>query len=67
LAHARSQARSPASGVAGVVAAGGRPWLDRFCPVMRQANRSLTLIVLIRWCTAARRRSGLRRFPGKSP
>jgi hypothetical protein len=30
-------------------------------------NRSLTFIVLIRWCTAARRRSGLRSFPGKSP
>jgi hypothetical protein len=38
--------------------------VDRFCPVTRQAKRSLTFIVLIRWCTAARRRSGLRGFPG---
>jgi hypothetical protein len=37
-----------ASGSAGVVAAGGRRLVDRFCPVTRQANRSLTFIVLIR-------------------
>ena len=67
LAQSRSHARSPASGSAGVVAAGGRRWVVRFCPVTRQPNRSLTIRVLIRWCTAARRRSGLRSFPSRSP
>jgi hypothetical protein len=33
---------------------GGRRWVVRFCPVTRQANRSLTFRALIRWCTAPR-------------
>ena len=37
-----------ASGLASVVAAGGRRLADRFYPVTRQANRSLIFIVLIR-------------------
>jgi predicted NUDIX family NTP pyrophosphohydrolase len=40
---------------------------EAFTPVTRQANRSLTFRVLIRWCPAARRRSGLRSFPTRSP
>jgi hypothetical protein len=48
---------------AGVVAAGGRRWVDLFCPVTRRANRSLTFIVLIRWCTGAGRSFRAQKFP----
>ena len=47
--------------------AGWWRWVVRCCPVTRQANRSLTPITAMRWCTAARRRAGLRSFPRRSP
>jgi hypothetical protein len=49
FAHPRSQARSAASGSAVVVASGGVRCVLRFCPVTRQANRSLTFMVFVRW------------------
>ena len=56
-------------GLSGVeCSSGARRCVARCWPVTRQANRSLTgQWTFMRWCTAARRRSGLRSFPGQSP
>jgi superfamily II DNA or RNA helicase len=48
FAYWRSQRRNCASGSATVVLVGSRRWVVRFCPVTRQANRSLTPFTAMR-------------------